>query len=524
MNQKLKLITLILMLLAVISASACIGGEEDGTAKGADSEVSSQELTVGISTDVNNWYLDKFPDGDGRFVWSQIYETLVRLDPDLNIIPGLAESWETPDDGKTWIFHLREGVSFHDGTPFDADAVVFSYSTQSYVTQAVLRPIESVEALDNHTVKFVLAKPMPLPFYLTHVAWPVMSPSSVDAEGNFVSPVGTGPFKFESRARAQEIILSRNEDYWGEKPELEKVTFKVIPEASTRVMALETGEVDMIIKVPEYDVSRLENEDGIEVHRKLTTFTDFLQFNSEKAPFSDKAVRQSVAYAVDTEMITSEVLEGVGEAAKGRAFSPVMMYSNPDLETYSRDPERARTLLSEAGWKDSDGDGIVEKDGEPLCVTLLVSKGVWASRHNPMAQAIQGELAEVGIDVEIKLLEGGAITQLENSGDFDIILRSGYFVWGSYPKHFFVHHSMSPYSHYRNTSYDELVNAADMTADEEKQKELYYSLQDFVIEEVPAFYLVHEEKIVAVNSYVKGYTITSEDPWLNLEGVYLENE
>lgn len=512
------------LLLAVISTSACINGDEDGIAKGADINVFSRELTVGISTDVNNWYLDKFPDGDGRFVWSQVYETLVRLDPDLNIVPGLAESWETPDDGKTWIFHLREGVSFHDGTPFDADAVVFSYTEQSYVTQAVLKPIESVEAIDANTVKFVLAKPMPLPFYLTHVAWPIMSPSCVDSDGKFVNPIGTGPFKFESRAKDQEIVLSRNEEYRGAKPELEKVIFKVIPEASTRVMALETGEVDMILKVPEYDVSRLESEEGIEVYRKLTTFTDFLQFNCEKTPFNDKSVRQSIAYTIDTEIITDEVLEGIGKAANGRPYSPVMMYSNPELETYSPDPEKAKTLLSEAGWKDSDRDGIVEKDGEPLKVTLLISKGVWASRHSPMAQAIQAELAELGIDVEIQLLEGGAITRLENSGDFDMILRSGYFVWGPYPKHFFVHHSMAPYSHYNNTTYDELVNAADMTADEEKQRELYYALQDFVIEEVPAFYLVHEEKVVAANSYVKGYTISSEDPWLNLEDVYLERE
>ena len=512
------------LLLAVISASACIDGDEDGTAKGADSEVSSPELSVGISTDVNNWYLDKFPDGDGRFVWSQIYETLVRLDPDLNIVPGLAESWETPDDGKTWIFRLREGITFHDGTPFDADAVVFSYTNRSYVTQAVLRPIKSVETVDSRTVKFVLAKPMPLPFYLTHVAWPIMSPSCVDAEGNFVSPVGTGPFKFESRTRDQEIVLSKNEKYWGTKPELEKVTFKVIPEASTRVMALETGEVDMILKVPEYDVSRLETKEGIEVYRKLTTFTDFLQFNCEKVPFSEKAVRQSVACAIDTELITSEVLKGIGQAAKGRAYSPVMMYSNPELEPRSRDLEKAKTLLSDAGWKDSDGDRIVEKDGKPLKVTLLVSKGVWASRHSPMAQAIQAELAEAGIATEIEFLEGGAITQLENAGDFDMILRTGYFVWGPYPKHFFVHHSMAPYSHYSNATYDELVNAADMTADEDKQRELYYALQDFVLEEVPAFYLVHEEKIVAANSYVKGYTISSEDPWLNLEGVYIEEE
>ncbi|MDD2438627.1 MAG: ABC transporter substrate-binding protein [Methanosarcinaceae archaeon] len=440
----------------------------------------------------------------------------------MQIVPGLAESWETPDDGKTWIFHLKKGVQFHDGTPFEAEAVVFSYNKQAYVRQAVLRPIESVEALGPLTVKFVLKKPMPLPSYLTHVAWPIMGPSCLDPEGNFEKPVGTGPFKFENQLKDQKIVLLRNEAYHGQTPSLEKIIFKVIPEASTRVMALETGEVDLILKVPEYEVSRLEEKEGIDVYRKLTTFTDFLQFNCKKAPFNEKEIRQSVAFAIDTELISLEILEGIGKAAKGRPYSPVMMYSNPALETYSPNLEKAKTLLLEAGWIDSDGDGILEKDGTPLQVSLLVSKGVWAARHQPMAQAIQAELAEIGIETEIQTLEGGAITQLENAGNFDMILRTGYFVWGPYPKHFFLHHSASPNSHYKNESYDKLVDSADRTADEEKQRNFYYALQDFVIEEVPAFYLVHEEKIVAANSWVKGYTISSEDPWLNLEGVYLE--
>ena len=524
MNRSFKFILIICMLFAVIGASACIGEEKDGTAKGADSGENSQELVVGIGTDVSNWYLDMFAAGDARFVWSQVYETLVRLDSDLNIIPGLAESWETPDEGRTWIFHLRKNVTFHDGTPFDADSVVFSYSNQSYVRQAVLKPVKSVEALDTQTVKFVLVKPMPLPFYMTHIAWPVMGPGCLDEAGNFVKPVGTGPFKFETQAKDQEIVLTRNEAYWGEKPLLDKVTFKVIPEATTRVIALETGEVDMIIKVPEYDVERLEAEEGIQIHRKLTTFTDFLQFNCDKSPFNDTKVRQSVAYAVDTENLVNEVLEGIGEPAGGRPYSPVMMYSDPDLKTYTQNLDNSRALLEEAGWKDSNGDGIAEKGGKPLHVILIVSKGVWAARHNPMAQVVQGALREVGMDVEIKVLDEGAISKLESTGDFDMILRSGYFVWGPYPKHFFVHHSASPYSHYHNETYDQLVNEADMTVDTQKQEELYHSLQAFVIEEVPAFYLVHEEKVVATGPSVKGYTISSEDPWLNLSRVYLERK
>ncbi|MEA2033195.1 MAG: ABC transporter substrate-binding protein, partial [Euryarchaeota archaeon] len=484
MEKKKKIVLLVCIVAGVaLAVAGCISQPE---------EVSKQELVVGISTDVDNWYLDKFPGGDARFVWSQVYEPLVRLDTDLKIQPGLAESWETPDGGKTWIFHLRKGIKFHDGTPFNATAVVFSYSDKSFARRIALRTVDHVVALDEYSVKFVSKRPTSVPLYITHVAWPVMSPSCVDEKGEFVKTIGTGPFKFEKQIKDQEVVLVRNDDYWREKPTLEKVIFKVIPEASTRVMALETKEVDMIIKVPEFEVPRLEKESNIEVYRKLTTFTDFLQFNCEKAPFNDTKVRKAVAYAVDTEKLINTVLEGVGKPANGRAFSPVMLYSKPDLKLYECNADKTRELLSEAGWEDTDGDGIVDRDGKPFKVTLLVERGAWAPRWIPTAEAIQGELRKVGLDVEIQVLESGAVTKLEREGNFDMMLRSGYFVWGPYPRHFFVHHSKSPYGHYKNEEYDRLVDLADSTVDTKEQEKLYHELQEMVIEEVPAFYLVHE--------------------------------
>ena len=286
-------------------------------------------------------------------------------------------------------------------------------------------------------------------------------------------------------------------------------------------MALERQEVDMIIKVPEAEVSRLEAEPDIVVYRRLTTFTDFLQFNCQRTPFNDLAVRMAVAYAVDTEQIVANVLEGIGEPAKGRPFSPIMMYANPDLDLYEANVERSKELLSAAGWQDIDGDGLREKDGEVLKATLLLARGAWAPRHASIAEVVQGALREVGMEVDIQLLDGGAMRKLETAGDFDIILRTGFFVWGPYPRHFFIHHSNSPWGHFGDEEYDQLVDAADMTVDPEKQRQLYYELQDMVIERLPAFYLVHEEKIVAANAYVQGYTMTAEAPWLNLDGVYM---
>jgi peptide/nickel transport system substrate-binding protein len=508
--------------IALISGVLLLGAMLSGCTGQQAEEVKAvqQELTVGISTDVDHWHLDKFPGGDARFVWSQIYETLVRVDPDLKIQPGLAESWETPDDGKTWRFHLREGISFHDGTPFNAAAVVFSYGDDAH--RVIRGAVEHVETIDEYTVEFVLKRPKPLPFYLTHVAWPIMSPTNIDEQGEFVEPVGTGPFKFDHQVDEQKIVLIRNDAYWGERPTLERVIFKVIPDATTRVMALEGQEVDMIIKVPEAEVSRLDGEPDITMYRELTTFTDFLQFNCQKAPFNDLAVRKAVAYAVDTEQMVATVLEGVGEPARGRPFSPVMMFASPELNLYEADIERSRELLAAAGWKDADGDGLLKKDGETLKATLLLAKGAWAPRHTLMAETVQGALREVGMEVNIQLLERGAMGKLETAGDFEIILRFGWYVWGPYPRHFFIHHSdNAPWGHFYNEEYDQLVDAADMTADPEKQRQLYHELQDMVIEKLPAFYLVHEEKVVAANSYVQGYTMTAEAPWLNLDGVYM---
>ena len=507
----------VVAILMITGASALFWGD--------DGNGDDQTLMVGISTDVNTWSYTDFPNGDGRFVWSQVYETLVRLDTDLNIVPGLATSWESPDNGTTWTFHLQEGVLFHDESEFTADAVIFSYSTDSYVKAwGLLQPVVDIVAEDDHTVTFTLARQMALPMYLTHVAWPVMSPNCEDSEGNFLMPIGTGPYMFQSQTDGQEIVLVKNDDYWGEEPTLKSVVFKVIPDASTRMMALEAGDIDMALKVPESDVTRMEGLNDIDIHRTVSTFTDFLQFNCEKAPFTDTLVRKAVANAIDTELIVDSILDGIGEPAYGEPLSSCMLYVNPDLEGYEQDLDEANALLDEAGWVDSDDDGVRDKNGTELQVTLLVPRDAWAPRHDPMAQAIQGMLADVGIDVELLFLETSAVTQLENEGDFDILFRTGYFVWGPYPRHFLMHASYGFFSHYSNSTYDQLVGMADGTSNETLQCDCYYGLQEMIIEEVPAFYVTHEEKIIATRSYVSGYKITSEDPWLNLSGITLDGK
>ena len=484
-----------------------------------------QELTVAISTDVDNWYLDRFPDGDARFVWAQVYETLVRLNTDLKLGPGLATSWKSSDEGKVWTFQLREDVRFHDGTPCHADAVAFSYGPHSYAARTVLRPVQRVEVVDDHTVRFVLARPLFLPYYLTHVGWPVMAPSCVNSAGEFTTPIGSGPFRFESQENEQHITLVRNDNHWGPASTLTRITFRVIPDATARVMALEAGGVDMVVKVPEAEVARLERKTDIVVHCKTSTFTDFIQFNCQKPPFDDVHVRRAVAHAIDTELLTATVLEGIGEPARGRPYSPVMLYANPDLKLPAYDPTRSRALLARAGWRDTDGDGLVEKDSSTLSPTLMVTTNpnvAAGGRFVAMAEAIQGQLRQVGIAAKIQLLEGGAFLRAEGAGDFDMLLRTGFFVWGSYPRHFFIHHSQNLYSHIRNAEFDQLITRADATVDPQQQRRLYYRLQQMTLDLLPAFYLVHQEKVIAASSRVGGYEISAEAPWLNLQDVYIK--
>jgi len=511
---KMKKWTILILVFSLICLPGC-------SKSGPSVSQTDQVLQIGIGTDVANWDIVQFPDGDARFVWSQIYETLVRLDSDLKLMPGLAESWDKDDSGRVWTFHLREGVKFHDGTPFNADAVVYSYGERANVTKARTLQLEKIEPVDEYTVRFTCVKPIPLPTYLTHVAWPIASPSSIDAEGNFTGPVGTGPFKLAQQLKGQEVVLVRNDDYWGKKSKLEQVIFKVIPDASTRMIALTSGDIDMSIKVPESEVKVLEKDTNITVHRKLTTFTDFLQFNCARTPFNDVKVRKAVAYAIDSESIVKNILDGIGIAARGRAYSPVMMYCDDNLPLFATDSNKSKELLAEAGFKDTDGDGIVEKNGQPLEIDALIS--TWSSRQQREAEACQAQLAQAGIKADIKVLETAAMDQLESQGDFDVLLRSGFFVWGPYPHHIKIHHSKNYKSHYKNEAYDLLAEQAEAIQDENKKAQLYSQIQKMILDEVPAYYIVHEEKVIATRNRVKGYQITAEDPWLELSGVYLQD-
>jgi peptide/nickel transport system substrate-binding protein len=399
MNKKMKIIGLAVCLVLL---GVMLAGYVGQQAEEAKVEV-AQELTIAVVRDHG---------GHKDFgVWrAHIFETLVGVASGaMKPEPMLATHWEVANDGLAWTFYLREGVKFHDGTPFNADAVKFSLeriSERSVSARGILK-IESMEIVNDYTIKITNTEPWPaFPAHLAHGLGYIVSPAAVDQEGAIIEPIGTGPFKFYEHLPEERVVVVRNEDHWRGLPKPERITFVVIPDHHTRIMALEAGEVDVIQFVPEEEVARLDAHPEITVLTTPAVRTHFLVFNTETEPFDNILVRQAVDYAIDQGALVEHILDGVGVPARG-AISPAIYWSiHDELPEPMYDPEKARALLADAGWKDIDGDSVLDKNGEPFSITLLLTglRPQWP----PMAEVVQAQLRAVGIDVKLKVLEWGA--------------------------------------------------------------------------------------------------------------------
>ena len=287
----------------------------------------------------------------------QIHETLVKYDLDMNIVPCLAEAWEVSSDQLTWTFRLRKGVKFQDGTPFNAEAV--KYTFDRIVDPATASPrkssagmIKGVKILDEYTVAITTLKPFgPFLAQLTAYNLAILSPTQAKKLGKKYAqnPAGTGPFKLESWAPGEKVVLARNEEYWGKKAYLDKVVFKVVPEDATRVMLLLSGEADVIASVPTVLLDKLQQSKDVKVVREKGFRTIYIGLNNKVKPFDDIRVRKAVSHAIHPEAIVQGVLKGVGTLG-GSFESPAIPGAVQGLKPYPYDPARAKKLLAEAGY------------------------------------------------------------------------------------------------------------------------------------------------------------------------------
>ncbi|WP_423801969.1 glutathione ABC transporter substrate-binding protein [Neobacillus sp. SAB-20_R2A] len=435
----------------------------------------------------------------------KIYEGLVGRDKNAQIKPLLAEKWEQKDD-TTWEFTLRKGVKFHDGTEFKANAVKATFDrlldpNVGSPRAVVFKMVKEVKVIDDYTVQFILSEPFsPLLSILASHEGGIISPKTIEKYGKKIiqEPNGTGPFVFESWTPGQEIVLKKNNDYWGEKARVDKVVFKVVPEETTRISMLETGEAHIAepLSVPMMDT--VKTSKAVDVYRSEGYGTEYIGFNVQKKPFNDVRVRKAISYAVEMDSIIKGVYNNVGKKANSLLGSKVFGY-NDAMKAYEYNLNEAKKLLAEAGYS----------NGLEITLKTMDSK----ERIN-MAEVLQSQLKGIGVKVNIQVLEYGTFVEQVNKGDSEMFIISWRNATGDadYNQYNLFHTSSQGGAgntfFYSNKEVDSLIEAARREKDQEKRKELYAQSQELEMKDVVYIPVRVIENLAAVSKNVDGFAIS----------------
>ena len=466
----------------------------------------AQTLTTAIGSNPPTLDPQVTFNGFSFHVTNQVYETLVRVTPEGDIVPGLATEWSYPEP-TTLRLALREGVSFHDGSPLDAAAVVASFErildpATGAPGRFVLSSIQEARAVDASTVELVTSTPFaPLLAHLAHPVAAIVPVAQAETLGR--EPVGTGPFRFVRWVEGSEVVLAANEAYWGGAPELEQVVVRIIPEVSTQIVELRSGGVDMIFNLPADNFLTLEADAAIVTDTLPGWGSAHLGFNVANPKLADLRVRQALAHAIDKSLITEEFFRGL--ATPGVAPIPGTVLFAADLEEpYPYDVEGARALLAEAG-------------AEGLRLRLDVFQ-------NPdlesVAQVLQFSLAEIGVDLEIRVQDFSAYTQAVESDDVELFLTS----WGTvtldadYTLYAFFHSSEVPSnnrSRWVDAEIDALLQTGRDTPDPEVRGDVYRQVQERAVEELPMVTLYYPLFTYAKRPAVEGEVLAFS--WILLD-------
>ena len=447
-----------------------------------------------------------------------LYEGLLRYKPGtLEVGPALAESGEVSEDGTTYTFKLREGVMFHDGTPFNADAVKFNFDrmlnedhpyhdTGPFPLAFYFSAIEETNVIDDLTVEIKLNAPY-APF-LSNLAYPtglMVSPAAVMAGGADFgrSPVGTGPFKFAEWRSNEAVVIEKNPDYWGDPAEADAVVFRPITDANTRVAEMLAGGIDLMVEVPPTALSEFQN-DAFTVVEQAGPHLWFLILNAKDGPFADKLVRQAANYAINKEAIVNDVLEGTAEVAAGPTPPAFAWAYDESLEPYPYDPEKAKALLKEAGAEGAELTFYVTEGGSGMLDPVA------------MGTAIQADLAKVGLKVKIETYEwntflGEVNPGLEGKADMAemawmtndpdtlpfLALRTDAFPdKGGFNS-----------GYYSNPKVDELLEKARTSTDQAERAKLYKEMQTIVREDAPWAFIANWKQNAVSTAAVEGFSL-----------------
>ena len=516
-----KLFVLVLVLMMALTAcqpaaapteaasgaeSAPAGEAPAATEAAAPVAAEPKEIMIGLGQESypqRGWQIET--DDGFSMAYIGVLETLVKVDFDGKMVPSLADSWSQVDD-TTWEFKLHPGISFTNGEPFNAAAVVKSltYVVNSPTPPRGISPktFAAVEAVDDTTVRITTtAFDALLPNRLTSPVTGILAPSAYTAETGPVNPfnTGTGPFILTEEVAQQSLTVVKNPEYWGGPVNLDKATILFVPDSQIRAGMLQTGEIDIDVHLPVEQIAVLEADSNVSVLKMQTPRTTTLHMNLSRPPFDNLKVRQAVSYALDRQAIVDATLEGVASPAVG-PISPSEVWVNKDLKGYPYDPEKAIALLTEAGYEKG---------------ALTVSLWTYSTRANlPLtAIAIQDMLGKVGINVEVRVAQYDAMEPEVLAGNYDMFIISRNHVLDSYDPEGFL---TSDYScegsfnmdHFCDATFDAKLAEARALTDLDARYAIYRELQQTLVDDqsVGAF-LNYTEIVNGISTKVLNYQI-----------------
>lgn len=480
------------------SSSEAESTKTESTTTETSSSVDKTTLVVGLDDDPPQLDPHFSTAAVDRQVYHSIYDKLIDIDEELNFVPMLAEKWDITEEGTVYTFQLRQDVTFHDGTPFNAEAVKFNFERMmdpnaGSPRASELASVETVEVVDEYTLKVTLKEPFaPFLAALSDRAGMMVSPTAVQEQGeNFAnSPVGSGPYKFASRVKQDKIELEGHAEYWGGEPNFEKIVYRPYSDENVRLTNLLSGDVDIINKVPPKDIEKLKEDSSITMSETSALGFQGLYLNNKNEPFNNKALRQALDLVIDRDAIIKVALRDTAVPAAG-AIPPGTWAHDESIPVTKRDIEKAKQIMAEAGFPDG-FEFTLKLNPKPV--------------EEQMAQMIQSMAAEAGIKVNLEIVEFGKMLDDMDNFEFDAV-RLG---WSGRTDpdgniYALFHTNGSINYGYSNPQMDELLEQARKETDQTARKEIYTKAQELGKEEAPYIAIYHELDYKAYKNHVQGY-------------------
>ena len=485
------------LLLSLVALPLAIGIP---TAAMAQDEGSGGTLVAAISGEPDQLDPQATTSYNSFQVLENVFDTLVEPDENLQMQPALAEDWTIGDDGLTYTFTLRDGVTWHDGSPFTANDVVYSFRRiidEPMANSWRFSTVTDISAPDDSTVVFTVSQATPN--LLSNLGGfkgvAVVQQANVESGDIQTAPIGTGPFKLADYTSGTSIELVRNDDWWGGAPALDGVTFQFIPDPTVALTNLQGGEVHWTDNLPPQQVSSLMDSSEVMVESAPSNDYWYFAANEAREPYSDVRVRQAIAYAIDREALTQAAT--FGNATINQTAIPATSAWYSDYAPYTRDLDMARSLLEEAGVGDFSMD---------LMVTSAYPETVTA------AQVIAANLAEIGITVDIRTLDFATWLDEQGQGNFDVFFLG--WLGNLDPDDFyFAQHRTDGgfnFQGYSNPAVDELLDAARVETDQAARKAMYDDAAKMIVDDASYVYLYNPDVIQGWSPDVEGYTVRGD--------------